>query len=257
MMWIIPSLLSVIYWLWPACFHLYKGNSTRRFMYAKYLAFRAPFKTLRSFWKEASPRQAVPSSQWSRLQEIYLQSPPSCRHCQRLCTCTRELAEEEDGDRQGLLSPHAPLPGSPHASAALCSNCLLAPALAFCSTPLIARALTGTQFSFGSNKKWKLKAMQAADKALLKTGWDHARDGVQGRGRSQDDCKLMGISQYWIIKKNKIFSICFFTPYVIEAIKYIQVRTNRLYFNLDINIYFQQRTSLLQQEDNGARRLWL
>lgn len=97
--------------------------------------------------------------------------------------------------------------------------------------------------------------MQAADKALLKTGWDHARDGVQGRGRSQDDCKLMGISQHWIIKKNKIFSICFFTPYVIEAIKYIQVRTNRLYFNLDINIYFQQRTSLLQQEDNRARRL--
>jgi len=97
--------------------------------------------------------------------------------------------------------------------------------------------------------------MQAADKALLKTGWDHARDGVQGRGRSQGDCKPMGISQYWIIKKNKIFSICFFPPYVIEAIKYIQVSTNRLYFNLDINIYFQQRTSLLQQGEDRVRRL--
>lgn len=81
--------------------------------------------------------------------------------------------------------------------------------------------------------------MQAADKTLLKTGWDGARDGVQGRGRSQGDCRPIGISQDWIIKKTKIFSIWFFTPYVMEAIKYIQPSTNRLYFNLDINIYFQ------------------
>lgn len=63
------------------------------------------------------------------------------------------MAEEADGDKQGLLSPRAPLPGSPHTPPALCGNCLLAPALAFCSTPPIARVLTGTQFSFGSNKK--------------------------------------------------------------------------------------------------------
>lgn len=68
-----------------------------------------------------------------------------------------------------------------------------------------------------------------------------------------DNCNVMGISHYWIINRNKIFSICFFfTPYLIEAIKYILVITNRFYFNLDINIYFQQRTFLLQQEGEEA-----
>lgn len=206
-MWIIPSLLSVIYWLWPACFHLYKGNGTRRFMYAKRLASRAPSEARRSFRKEASPRPAVPSSgQGCRRSPTCRAPTPSWRHCRRLCTCTGER-----GRGGGRWQPGAPF--TPRSlPRLLCGNCSLAPALAFCSAPPIAGVLTGTQFSFGSHKKWKLKAARAADKALLKTGWARARDGVQGGGRSQDDCEAMGISQHWIIKKKKIFSICFFHP---------------------------------------------
>lgn len=147
-----------------------------------------------SFSQQASPGQAVPS--------------------------TQQCLQTGTGRGQGLTRAPSPAPSVAHLMlAALCSSCLLAPALAFCSSSPVAPLLTSTQFSFHSNKKWKLNAAQAVDKALLNMGWDHARDGGQGRGRSQGGCKSMGISQHWIIKKNKIFSICFFTPYVTEAIK--------------------------------------
>lgn len=114
-----------------------------------------------------------------------------------------------------------------------------------------------TQFSFGSNKKWKLKAAQAADKALLKTAWDQARDGVQGRGRSKGNCKPTAISRDWIIKKNNIFSIFFFFFY---PLLHWDNKTHTSKYQQTVLQpsckYFQLRTSLLQR---GAwvRRQWL
>lgn len=135
---------------------------------------------------------------------------------------TQQCLQMGTGWGQGLTRAPYPAPSAAHPMlGTLCSSCLLAPALAFCSSSPIALLLTSTPFSFCSNKKWKLNAAQAVDKELLKMGWDHARDGGQDRGRSQGKSKPKGISQHWIIKRNKIFSICFFTPYVTEAIKCI------------------------------------
>lgn len=140
---------------------------------------------------------------------------------------------EEDRDKWAPATPLLP-PLVPAAA--------LRPLLAGTSLGSLQRSThsssASTQFSFGSNKKWKLKAAQAADKALLKTAWDQARDGVQGRGRSKGNCKPTAISRDWIIKKNNIFSIFFFffTPYFTETIKHTQVSTSRLYFNLAVNI---------------------
>lgn len=98
MMLIIPSLFSVIYWLRPACFHLYKGNSTRRFMYTKYLALRAPSKTLHSFWNEASPRQAVPSSGQG------CKRSPLCRAPTGAGTASNSVLTRVNGPRRRMVS---------------------------------------------------------------------------------------------------------------------------------------------------------
>lgn len=200
MMWIIPSLLSVIYWLWPACFHLYKGNSTVRFMWFCMRSARLYVLRQTEFFLEGGePEAGCPGAQHRKTTTLLFAAPwpgapPAAPDLQM------ERAEE-DRDKRAPATPLAPAAA-------------LRPLLAGTSLGSLQHSThsssASAQFSFGSNKKWKLKAAQAADKALLKTAWDNARDGVQGRGRSKGNCKPTAISRDWIIKKNNIFSIFFF-----------------------------------------------
>lgn len=165
MMAIIPNLFSVICWL-PCLFSPSQGAQHQVYAHMEGLASHAPSETPRSFRKEVSPRWAVPSRNKSPTAGGWdLQDSP----------CTQEQLRRKMVTIRDSFHPVLSPP-------ALCSGHLLAPALAFRSSPTRAGAVTSTQFSLSCNKKWKLKAVQAADKELLKSGWGDARDGVQGRG---------------------------------------------------------------------------
>lgn len=121
----------------PCLFSPSRGAQHQVYAHMECLASRAPSETPRSFWKEVSPRWAAPSRNKTPTAGGWdLQDPP----------CTQEQLRRRMVTIRGSSHPVLPLP-------ALHSSHLLAPALAFWSSPTRAGAVTSTQFSLACNKK--------------------------------------------------------------------------------------------------------